>query len=283
MSAHRSGVTSVPDRKPRPCFRSATAEPRGRTSRPFLTGNPALAFEARVWAEATAPAAPGDGQRGGTKASLPLQTGCPALASGARGGRGGGGGRCRATGGRASGGAATLAGPEPEPWSGRGRARAGLAPMSGYTRRRGVTPLARARSLVLPDGERGRAGTGERPGRAGAGGGRRVTVGPGRLPPQLPPSTSAGPACPRWTASSPAPATRTRRAPARASASGPRSGATCPAPRWRRRLQTQVGASPTHQPQTGTGPGTQTPPHLPDGGSDPAPTEPTPHPRPRTD
>lgn len=70
------------------------------------------------------------------------------------------------SGGRAAGDGGGRLGPRPGRSRGHGAAAAGLrragaaesAAMAGYARRPGVTPLSRARSLVIPDGERARGG-----------------------------------------------------------------------------------------------------------------------------
>lgn len=70
------------------------------------------------------------------------------------------------SGGRAAGDGGGRLGPRPGRSRGHGAAAAGLeragaagpAAMAGYARRPGVTPLSRARSLVIPDGEQRRAG-----------------------------------------------------------------------------------------------------------------------------
>lgn len=86
-------------------------------------------------------------------------------------------------------------GPRPGRSQGHGAAAAGLgrarvpgpAAMAGYARRPGVTPLSRARSLVIPDGER--------PGRrVGVGGGEGAPGGRPRLGPAPGWGLGAGPA-----------------------------------------------------------------------------------------
>lgn len=111
-------------------------------------------------------------------------------------------------------------GPRPGRSRGHGAAAAGLGragaagptAMAGYARRPGVTPLSRARSLVIPDGERRAAG------RAGPGGGREGEPGVPRPEPAAadgggapsPVQVGTGPGPRR---SCPGPGERPRRAP----------------------------------------------------------------------
>lgn len=92
------------------------------------------------------------------------------------------------SGGRAAGDGGGRLGPRPGRSRGHGAAAAGLgragaagpAAMAGYTRRPGVPPLSRARSLVIPDGER--------PGRAAG----PSPPGPGAAPAPAAPGRAAG-------------------------------------------------------------------------------------------